>query len=106
MPHGLRIPGCENRAANVVVTGGSAGLGRATAVAFAKHGCNVAVIARDPGRLTETRRDIEAAGGHFEDQALVEDGNLVSSRVWPDISEFSRGVLQMLEKTVPAEASN
>jgi NAD(P)-dependent dehydrogenase (short-subunit alcohol dehydrogenase family) len=63
MPHGLRIPGCDNRTANVVVTGGSAGLGRATAVAFAKHGCNVAVIARDPGRLTETRRDIEAAGG-------------------------------------------
>ena len=63
MPERLRIRGCENRAANVVVTGGSAGLGRATAVAFAKHGCNVAVIARDPGRLAETRRDIEGAGG-------------------------------------------
>jgi NAD(P)-dependent dehydrogenase (short-subunit alcohol dehydrogenase family) len=59
----LRIPGCENRKVNVVVTGGSAGLGRATAVEFARHGCNVAVIARDPGRLCETKRDIEAAGG-------------------------------------------
>ena len=50
--------------------------------------------------------DIEAAGGHFVDSELVEDGNLVSSRVWPDIWAFSRGVIQMLEKTVPAEVSN
>ena len=63
MAERLRIPGCENRTANVVITGGSAGLGRATAVAFAKHGCNVAVIARDPARLAETRRDVEGAGG-------------------------------------------
>jgi NAD(P)-dependent dehydrogenase (short-subunit alcohol dehydrogenase family) len=59
----VRIPGCETRTANVVVTGGSAGLGRATAVEFAKHGCNVAVISRDPARLSQTRRDIEGFGG-------------------------------------------
>ncbi len=59
----VRIPGCDGRPVNVVVTGGSAGLGRATAVEFAKHGCNVAVIAREPGRLSETQRDIEASGG-------------------------------------------
>lgn len=59
----LRVPGCEGRAPNVVVTGGTAGVGRATVAAFAKHGCNVAVIARDPARLDETRREIEAAGG-------------------------------------------
>jgi protease I len=50
--------------------------------------------------------DVEAAGGHFEDRELVEDGNLVSSRVWPDIWAFSRGVMQMLDKLVPAEASH
>src|SRR5207302_10869281 len=60
----LQITRRQNRkAANVVVTGGSAGLGRATAVEFARRGCNVAVIARDPARLNEARRDIEAAGG-------------------------------------------
>src|SRR5579871_1575219 len=63
MAEHLRIPGCENRKPNVVVTGGSAGLGRATAQEFAKHGCNVAVLARDPGRLADARRDIEAVGG-------------------------------------------
>src|SRR5207302_8698404 len=60
----LQITRRQNRkAANVVITGGSAGLGRATAIEFARQGCNVAVIARDPVRLNEARRDIEAAGG-------------------------------------------
>ncbi len=60
----LQITRRQNRnAANVVITGGSAGLGRATAVEFARQGCNVAVIARDPARLNEARRDIEGAGG-------------------------------------------
>ena len=59
----LCIPDCENRRANVVITGGSAGLGRAIAVEFARRGCNVAVIARDPARLSDAKRDIEAAGG-------------------------------------------
>jgi len=60
----LQITRRQNRnAANVVITGGSAGLGRATAVEFARRGCNVAVIARDPARLNEARRDIEGAGG-------------------------------------------
>lgn len=63
MPAKLRIPGCEGRAPTVVITGGSAGLGRATAVAFARRACNVAVIARDPARLIDTQRDIEGAGG-------------------------------------------
>src|SRR5947209_12765107 len=59
-----KFPARQNRnAANVVVTGGSAGLGRATAMEFARHGCNVAVIARDPARLSEARRDIEGLGG-------------------------------------------
>jgi NAD(P)-dependent dehydrogenase (short-subunit alcohol dehydrogenase family) len=42
----------------VVVTGGSAGIGRATARAFAKAGATVAVVARDPGRLEATVREI------------------------------------------------
>lgn len=47
----------------VVVTGGTAGIGRATAREFARHGCNVAVIARGRDGLDATRREIEDLGG-------------------------------------------
>lgn len=47
----------------VVVTGGTAGIGRATAQEFARHGCNVAVLARGKDGLDATRRDIEELGG-------------------------------------------
>ncbi|HVF74263.1 MAG TPA: SDR family oxidoreductase [Acidimicrobiales bacterium] len=47
----------------VVITGGSAGVGRATAQAFAKQGATVAVLARDPDRLEETAKEIESLGG-------------------------------------------
>jgi NAD(P)-dependent dehydrogenase (short-subunit alcohol dehydrogenase family) len=45
-----------------VVTGGSAGVGRATAVAFASEGLDVAVIARGEERLELARRELAAYG--------------------------------------------
>ena len=47
----------------VVITGASAGVGRATAQAFAKRGCSVALIARDAGRLEAASREVEQLGG-------------------------------------------
>lgn len=50
----------------VVVTGASAGLGRAIAVAFAKRGASVGLIARGGAGmdgLEGAKRDVEAAGG-------------------------------------------
>ncbi|HVL72595.1 MAG TPA: SDR family oxidoreductase [Beijerinckiaceae bacterium] len=46
-----------------VVTGGSAGVGRAVAAAFARRGWRVAVIARGPERLASAAREIERLGG-------------------------------------------
>ncbi|MFD3249018.1 SDR family oxidoreductase [Rahnella aquatilis] len=46
----------------VVVTGGTAGVGRATALCFAQHGYDVAVIARSQKGLTATIKEIESAG--------------------------------------------
>ncbi|HWJ32380.1 MAG TPA: SDR family oxidoreductase [Gaiellaceae bacterium] len=45
-----------------VVTGGSAGVGRATARAFARDGLHVAVIARGTDRLAATKGELEALG--------------------------------------------
>ena len=47
----------------VMVTGASAGVGRATAVAFARQGARVGLIARGRERLEAARRQIEEAGG-------------------------------------------
>ena len=45
-----------------VVTGGTAGVGRATSVALARAGYDVAVLARDTGRLAATAADVERLG--------------------------------------------
>jgi NAD(P)-dependent dehydrogenase (short-subunit alcohol dehydrogenase family) len=47
----------------VVVTGGSSGIGRATAVALAGEGAKVVIAARDAERGEEVVRRITAAGG-------------------------------------------
>jgi NAD(P)-dependent dehydrogenase (short-subunit alcohol dehydrogenase family) len=47
----------------VVVTGASAGIGRATAIAFAKRGCRIALLARGSEGLAGARQDVERAGG-------------------------------------------
>jgi short-subunit dehydrogenase len=46
-----------------VITGASAGVGRAAAIAFAERGWAVALLARGRDRLESARRNVEAAGG-------------------------------------------
>ena len=47
----------------VVITGASAGIGRATAIAFAGRGDRVALLARGAAGLEGARADVERAGG-------------------------------------------
>jgi short-subunit dehydrogenase len=56
----------------VVITGASAGIGRATALAFARRGAHLGLIARDPQRLEQARREVEDAGG----RAIVVPGDV------------------------------
>ena len=46
----------------VVITGGSQGIGRATAGAFAQDGWAVAVLGRSEARLESTRAELAAIG--------------------------------------------
>jgi NAD(P)-dependent dehydrogenase (short-subunit alcohol dehydrogenase family) len=46
----------------VVITGASAGVGRDAAVAFARRGAHVGLIARGHGRLEAARREVAAGG--------------------------------------------
>jgi NAD(P)-dependent dehydrogenase (short-subunit alcohol dehydrogenase family) len=47
----------------VVITGASAGVGRATALAFARRGASIGLLARGIAGLEAAKRDVEAAGG-------------------------------------------
>ncbi len=64
----------------VVVTGASAGIGRATARAFAAQGARIGLIARGEAGLAAARREIEAAGGQaLAVQADVADAEAVEA---------------------------
>ena len=47
---------------NIIVTGGSRGIGRSIALAFAEHGANVALCARSPEALSQTASELEKTG--------------------------------------------
>jgi NAD(P)-dependent dehydrogenase (short-subunit alcohol dehydrogenase family) len=47
----------------VVVTGAGAGLGRAIAREFGKHGAHVGLVSRGRDRLEDAKREVEAVGG-------------------------------------------
>ena len=47
----------------VAITGGSRGIGRSTALAFAREGAHVAICARNEEALRETEKELAQAGG-------------------------------------------
>ncbi|WP_224958445.1 SDR family oxidoreductase [Geomonas subterranea] len=60
----------------VVITGASAGVGRATAHAFASEGASIGLIARDRERLDAARQEVERLGG----RGLVLVGDVADAR--------------------------
>ena len=69
----------------VVITGASAGVGRATARAFGEHGFNVALVARGSAGLEGAVKDLAAAGVEAlavpTDVAYYEQVNAAADRV-------------------------
>ena len=73
-----------------LVTGGSMGIGRATALALAREGANVAICARGLDALKQTAREIQDATGSTvvpirADMTSVED---ITMLVWSTINEL------------------
>ncbi|MFI7679308.1 DJ-1/PfpI family protein [Actinophytocola sp. NPDC049390] len=83
---------------------------------FFDHGLPVGTICHGPqvpaalgllrGRVTAAfpplRADVENAGATFVDGPDVVDANMVSCRGWPDLPEWSRAFMAVLEKSAPA----
>ena len=67
----------------VMITGASAGIGRATARAFAKRGANIGLFARGADRLEAARAEVEYAGG----RALVLAGDVADERAIEDAAQ-------------------
>jgi NAD(P)-dependent dehydrogenase (short-subunit alcohol dehydrogenase family) len=53
----------QNKPEVVVITGASAGIGRATARAFAREGAHIGLLARGRAGLEGAKRDVESLGG-------------------------------------------
>jgi retinol dehydrogenase 14 len=76
----------------VLVTGGSRGIGRTTALGLAKMGADLAIIGRDRGRTEDAAREIRAAGGGRVDLFIAD----LSSQ--SQVRELAEEVLQNLSR--------
>jgi NAD(P)-dependent dehydrogenase (short-subunit alcohol dehydrogenase family) len=74
-----------------LITGGGTGIGRATALAFAREGASVAVAARRMEKLKEVVREIERQGGKgLAIECDVTSAASVERAVWATTEKFGR----------------
>jgi NAD(P)-dependent dehydrogenase (short-subunit alcohol dehydrogenase family) len=76
----------------VVITGASAGVGRATACEFARHGARIALLARGTDGLEGARREVQELGGTAlvipVDVANAEQVEAAAARVEVDLGKI------------------
>lgn len=75
---------------NVLITGGSKGIGRACALLFAEEGTNIAVAARTQSTLDEAKAEIDTAG---DGSVHVFAGDMTK---WEDVKRVVDGATQSL----------
>ncbi|MFT4538557.1 MAG: NAD(P)-dependent dehydrogenase (short-subunit alcohol dehydrogenase family) [Planctomycetota bacterium] len=74
---------------NVLITGGSRGIGRAIALRFAREGCKVAIASRSSNELDAVVAEIDAAGGDgLAAQLDLKDIGSVEAAVWRAVDHF------------------
>ena len=56
---------------HVIITGGSSGIGKATAKLLAEQGANISIIARDVNKLKAARQEIETARAREEQKVFI-----------------------------------
>jgi len=76
----------------VLVTGGTGGIGRATALGLATMGAHLAIMGRDRGRTEAAAREIRAAGGGPVEMFVAD----LSSQ--PEVRRLADEVLQSLAR--------
>ncbi len=104
----------RNKAEVVVVTGASAGLGRAIVREFARQGAHIGLIARGRDGLEAARREVEQAGGRAlalpcdvaDEKAVHEaaarvEGELGAIDIW--VNNAFAGVFAEFQEVTPAE---
>ena len=69
----------------VVITGASAGVGRATAIEFAKYGDRILLIARGKDGLEGAKKDVEAAGG----QAWIYEADVADAAAMEAAADYA-----------------
>lgn len=77
----------------VLITGGTGGIGKQTAIGLAKLGVHVVVSGRDAERGEAAVRDIQEASGHQQVKLLLADLSLLSETqrlIDAFLSRFSR----------------
>lgn len=88
---------------HVLITGGSKGIGRATAQAFAAEGANVAICARNAGEVTATVADLKLRGVRACGRAL-DVADSAALKDWVAASAAELGGIDVLVCNVSALA--
>jgi glucose 1-dehydrogenase len=94
-PMADHLPGLQGK--NVLVTGGSSGIGQAIAVAFAQHGANVAInYLRQPEEAHDTEEQVHACVARVQQHGVrdVLVGGDVSDE--EDVTRMVRGAIEGL----------